>query len=70
MGIDFTGGTMLQLNMGKQVEMSQVNKVLNDYDIQADLQYAGADNEKIIIKTTSASSAKVPLQQAYAASRP
>lgn len=53
LGIDFTGGTMLQLNMGQQVEMSDVRKVLGDYGVEADLQYAGANNEKIIIKTTT-----------------
>ena len=53
LGIDFTGGTMLQLNMGKQVEMSDVQKVLRGHGVEADLQFAGENNEKIIIKTTT-----------------
>lgn len=52
LGMDFTGGSMLQLNMGKQVELSDVKAVLSRHGIDADLQYAGEKNEKIIIKTT------------------
>ena len=51
LGIDFTGGTMLQFNMGKQVEQSEVRRVLNENGISGDIVYAGASNEKILIKT-------------------
>ncbi len=51
-GIDFTGGTMLQLNNGKVVELDAVNDVLSSHGISADIQFAGESNQKIIIKTT------------------
>jgi len=52
LGIDFTGGTMMQLNMGQQVNLSNVKDVLKEHDIDADIQFAGENNEKVIIKTT------------------
>lgn len=51
-GIDFTGGTMLQIDMGKTVSEQQVQKVLKDHDIKADIVYAGKTNQEIIIRTT------------------
>lgn len=53
-GIDFTGGTMIHINMGKEVPASQVNKVLKKYDIKADITHAGENNREVIIKTTDA----------------
>lgn len=52
LGIDFTGGTMLQFNLGKQVEQSEVRRVLNENGIEGDIVYAGSSNEKVIVKTT------------------
>ncbi len=52
LGIDFTGGTMLQFNMGKQVEQAEVRRVLNENGIDGDIVYAGSGNEKVLIKTT------------------
>ncbi len=52
LGIDFTGGTMMQYNMGKQVDAAQVQDILDDHGIKADIQFGGAGNDKIIIKTT------------------
>ncbi|MDR0569901.1 MAG: protein translocase subunit SecD [Clostridiales Family XIII bacterium] len=52
-GIDFTGGTMIQMNMGKQVEVEDVNKVLQSHQINdAEIVHAGADNTEIVIRTT------------------
>ncbi len=51
-GIDFTGGTMMHFDMGKQVELSQVHESLNKVDIEsADLVYAGDNNSEVIIRT-------------------
>jgi len=53
LGIDFTGGTQIQLNMGQQVDSSAVRSILESNGItDADIKYAGASNEKIIIRTT------------------
>lgn len=53
-GIDFTGGTMFQLDMKKEVPVDDIYKVLNDSDIEAEVVHAGENNEEIIIKTTQA----------------
>lgn len=54
MGIDFTGGTMIQLNMGKNVSVSEVKKILSNNDIDdADVVHYD-DNKGIMIKTTKA----------------
>lgn len=53
-GIDFTGGTKIQFNMGQEVALTDVKQVLKENDIDADVLYAGEQNEKVIIKTTKA----------------
>ncbi len=53
-GIDFTGGTMMQLNLGQEVAMEDIQTILSGNDVVADIQYAGINNEKIILKTTQA----------------
>lgn len=53
-GIDFTGGTMLQLDMGREVSVSQLDKVLKANDIEADIVHAGDENEQVIIRTVQA----------------
>ncbi len=53
-GIDFTGGTMLHLDMGKQVSTSEVKDILKSHDIntdQAEIVYSGSGNQEVIIKT-------------------
>lgn len=53
-GIDFTGGTMFQLDMGKEVAVDEISKVLSDNDIAAEVVHAGEGNKEVIIKTTQA----------------
>ena len=50
-GIDFTGGTTIQVDMGKQIEISDVEKTLDKYDLDPQIIYAGDGNTEIIIKT-------------------
>jgi len=50
-GIDFTGGTMIQLDMGKQVKISQVDKAIDKFDLDPQIIYAGEDNDQIVIRT-------------------
>lgn len=51
-GIDFTGGTMLQINMGTHVSEEDVNDVLKTQNIDdAQIIYAGENGEQIIIRT-------------------
>ena len=52
MGIDFTGGTMMQIDLGKsQADLTAVEQILDDQEIKASIVYAGDDNEEIIIRT-------------------
>lgn len=54
-GIDFTGGTMLQLDMGKQVSLSEVKDTVKESKLKnVEAVYAGKNNEQVIIRTTSA----------------
>jgi SecD/SecF fusion protein len=56
-GIDFTGGTMMQLDMGKQVtvtDIAEIQKVLVADKIDADIVQAGKGNNEVIIRTVQA----------------
>ncbi|MDD4563906.1 MAG: protein translocase subunit SecF [Eubacteriales bacterium] len=53
-GIDFTGGTMLQLEMGREVSVSEIDRVLKTNDIEADIVHAGEMNSQVIIRTVQA----------------
>jgi preprotein translocase SecF subunit len=51
-GIDFTGGTMMQIDMKQEVAVEDVNTVLKANGITADIVHAGENNREIIIRTT------------------
>ncbi len=54
-GIDFTGGTMIQLDMGKKVDVAEVQDSLKEYDLkEVSIVLGGSNQEQIIIKTTNA----------------
>lgn len=51
-GIDFSGGTMIQIDMQQQADLDPVNDILKDAGINdATVIYAGDNNEEIIIRT-------------------
>ncbi len=50
-GIDFTGGTMIQMDMGKEVKTSDVEKAIKEYDLNPEIIYSGEDNTEIVIRT-------------------
>ena len=50
-GIDFTGGTMIQIEMGEQVPTEDVEDALKEYDLDPAIIYAGEGNTQIVIKT-------------------
>jgi preprotein translocase SecF subunit len=50
-GIDFTGGTMMQVDLGKTVEVSEIKDVIAEFDLNADIVHAGVDSNEVIIKT-------------------
>lgn len=53
-GIDFTGGTMIQIDMGKTVSVEEVQDILSENDVDGTVVHAGEGNKEIIIKTTEA----------------
>ena len=54
MGIDFTGGTMIQLNMGQTVDSGDLEKFVDRQGIPANVTLAGDQGQSAIIKTTVA----------------
>lgn len=53
-GIDFTGGTMIQIDMKQTVSLDAVEDALAPHDLDASIVHAGEDNREIIIRTTKA----------------
>ncbi|AOT72823.1 protein translocase subunit SecF [Geosporobacter ferrireducens] len=51
MGIDFTGGTMMQFNLGQEVKVDEIKDVIADFALDADIIHAGQAKNEIIIKT-------------------
>ena len=50
-GIDFTGGTMMQIEMGEKVDIDEVKDTLAQYNLKPTIVYAGEGNTQIVIKT-------------------
>lgn len=53
-GIDFTGGTMMQIDMNKHVSSQDIVDDLAKKDIEAQVVYSGSEEEEVIIKTVTA----------------
>ncbi|EOD00663.1 protein translocase subunit SecF [Caldisalinibacter kiritimatiensis] len=52
LGIDFTGGTLIQINIGKEIDVNEARDIIDKYDENASILHAGEDNKEIIIRTT------------------
>lgn len=52
LGIDFTGGTMIQVNAGKFIPVDEAKAILDEFDKNANIIYAGANKDQIIIRST------------------
>ncbi len=50
-GIDFTGGTMIQVDLHEQVDISEVEKAISEYDLDPSIIYSGENNTQVVIKT-------------------
>ena len=50
-GIDFTGGTMMQIELGQEVTIDEVKDTIAQYDLDPTIVYASDNNSQIIIKT-------------------
>jgi SecD/SecF fusion protein len=50
-GIDFTGGTMMQIEMGQKVDIDEVMSTISEFDLDPTIVYAGEGNTQIVIRT-------------------
>ena len=53
-GIDFTGGTTIQVEMGEQVDINEVKDTIKSFDLDPTIIYTGEGNTQIQIKTIKA----------------
>ncbi|HOR86748.1 MAG TPA: protein translocase subunit SecF [Bacillota bacterium] len=51
LGIDFTGGTTIQANIGKAFEISEVRGITDKFDKEAIVTYAGQNRDIALVKT-------------------
>jgi len=51
LGIDFTGGTIIQIDMGKNYDTSEIREITDKFDPEAAIIYAGEDKTHVQIKT-------------------
>lgn len=52
LGIDFTGGTMMQIDLGKEVSVSELQDITTKFDLNAEIIHIGQNKHEIMIKTT------------------
>lgn len=50
-GIDFTGGTLIEMNMGKYVESSEIRAITDKIDKNMQINYIGENRDGIQLKT-------------------
>ena len=50
-GIDFTGGTMIQVDLHEETPISEVEDAIKEYDLNPSIIYSGENNEQVVIKT-------------------
>ncbi len=50
-GIDFTGGTSIQIKLGKKVSVDEVRNVFEEYDKAASIVHVGKEQDEIIVKS-------------------
>ncbi|SHJ51178.1 protein translocase subunit SecF [Paramaledivibacter caminithermalis] len=50
-GIDFTGGTLMQFNIGQDFTVDEIKEITDKFELKADILHAGVDKKEVIIKT-------------------
>lgn len=50
-GIDFTGGTMIQIDLGKTVPVTEISDLLSEFNLNPEIIHSGSEKTEIIIKT-------------------
>ncbi|KNF09224.1 protein translocase subunit SecF [Gottschalkia purinilytica] len=51
-GIDFTGGTLIQIDLEKKVPTEDIRKITNEFDKNASIIHAGENKNQVIIKSS------------------
>lgn len=51
-GIDFTGGTLIQVNAGRFISVEEIREITDEYDENISIIHGGAAKDEIIIKST------------------
>lgn len=51
LGIDFTGGTMMQIEIGQEISVQEVTDLVADFNLNPDIVHSGVDKTGVIIKT-------------------
>lgn len=51
-GIDFTGGTIIQISGDKFISVDEVREIVDEYDNEASILHAGDNQQEVIIKST------------------
>lgn len=50
-GIDFTGGTSVQIKIGKMITVDEARKIVDEYDKEASIVHIGANKDEIMIRS-------------------
>lgn len=53
-GIDFTGGTMIQVELGQKVPVAEIEKVIEPFNLSPEILHVGEGKTEVDIKTTQA----------------
>lgn len=51
LGIDFTGGTMIQYDLNEQVEVKEIIDTIASFELEPEVVHSGDEKEEIIIRT-------------------
>ncbi|MDR7856427.1 protein translocase subunit SecF [Tissierella sp.] len=51
-GMDFVGGTLIQVNLEKFISVDEAKEIMDEYDKDASIVHVGSDKEEIIIKSS------------------
>lgn len=51
LGIDFAGGTIIQIDLHTKFKTSDVKEIINEYDKTADITYLGSNKQQVAIST-------------------
>lgn len=51
LGIDFAGGTIINIDLHQKFEVSEIREIIDSFDKSADITYSGEDRQEVIIQT-------------------